>query len=512
MRSSDSLFRLIKAMSKGDRRNFKLFARLQEGDKKYIRLFDAIDKQGKYDEEKLLKQFKGERFTRQFSVAKNYLYNYILKTLHIFHRGPHAELSVWLHQIQILMGKNLFEQAHKLIRKAKHLAERQERFQELMYLLDYERKIYQHRQKTREYAIFITEIQAKERETLRKMHNLLDYVQLYDDVHQLLTKAQTARVEDEVRELAALTRHPLLASEDCALSIRAKLKMFQVLSGLHRYQYQREDALKYYLKTIETYDAHSEIKKEDNFLYIKNLSNVGMYYYLLGEMGQAKAYLEKLRNAKVNNEQEARRVFEKYYQFRVGLCIEQGLAVEGREVVEDFVQELGRIEGKIMKSTELGIYYGIGYFFISIGDPNQALHWINRLLNEPKTELRTDLQCMMRLLNLIVHYQLGNRDLMDSLIKSATRFISNRNRLYKYERTVLKYMRLLAHIHPDADPADTLREFKHELIEVQKDDFEAKAMRLFKILDWIDGQLTGRTMAEIFRDSISKTLSAKKPD
>ena len=57
MRSSDYLFRLIKALSKGDRRNFKLFAQLQDGDKQYIKLFDAIDRQSEYDEEKLLKQF-----------------------------------------------------------------------------------------------------------------------------------------------------------------------------------------------------------------------------------------------------------------------------------------------------------------------------------------------------------------------------------------------------------------------------------------------------------------------
>ena len=119
MRSSDYLFRLIKALGKGDRRNFKLFAQLQDGDKQYIKLFDAIDKQVEYDEDRLLKQFEGEKFTNQFSVAKNYLYNYILKTLHIFRKDAKTELNALLHQVQILMSKNLFEQAQKLLRKSK---------------------------------------------------------------------------------------------------------------------------------------------------------------------------------------------------------------------------------------------------------------------------------------------------------------------------------------------------------------------------------------------------------
>ena len=131
MRSSDFLFRLIKSLSKGDRRNLKLFGRLQEGDKKYLQLFDAIDAQEEYDEDMLLEQFKGERFVNQFSVAKNYLYNYILKTLHVFHHDPHWDLSTLMHQAEILMSKNLFEQSQKVVRKARHMAERQERFQEI---------------------------------------------------------------------------------------------------------------------------------------------------------------------------------------------------------------------------------------------------------------------------------------------------------------------------------------------------------------------------------------------
>ena len=128
-----------------------------------MQLFDAIDKQEVYDEKKLLKQFEGERFTKQFSVAKNYIYNYILRTLDIFHTDPHEELSSVIHKIEILIGKNLFDQALKLIRKAKHMATRQERFGEMLELLQHERTVLRSMQKTKQNFVFIQGIQEEEK-------------------------------------------------------------------------------------------------------------------------------------------------------------------------------------------------------------------------------------------------------------------------------------------------------------------------------------------------------------
>ena len=90
MSKSDVLFQLIKSLSRGEKRNFKLLTQLTSGDKKYIQLFDAIDKESDYDESKIIKDLKDDDFTRQFSVAKNYLYNSILKSLAYFYKGQEA--------------------------------------------------------------------------------------------------------------------------------------------------------------------------------------------------------------------------------------------------------------------------------------------------------------------------------------------------------------------------------------------------------------------------------------
>ena len=64
----------------------------------------------------------------------------------------------------------------------------------------------------------------------------------------------------------------------------------------------------------------------------------------------------------------------------------------------------------------------------------------NRIINS-KADLRTDLQCYARLLHLIAHYELGNFDLLEYLIKSVYRFMAKMDNLSRVEEEVFAFLR-----------------------------------------------------------------------
>lgn len=497
MRSSDYLFRLIKALSKGDRRNFKLFAQLQDGDKQYIKLFDAIDKQSEYDEERLLKQFEGEKFTNQFSVAKNYLYNYILKTLHIFRKDAKTELNALLHQVQILMGKNLFEQAQKLLRKAKHLADRQERFPELLFILETERNLMLKREQAKEFEAFIDSIQQDEQATVEKIANQMAYSHLYDRVYRMLKRSLTARDPELKSKIETILNDPLVSDASKPLSMRAHLRRYGILVDGYRLLNDLPNQLENLKLLIAAYDANEDIRREKALTYINAVSQLGIVHYRLGDKDLSFAALNKLRDIEADTEEAEIHVFEKYFQFKIGLCIETGDVEEGRAVIADFEREYPQREGTIMKAVELSIFYSIAYFYIYVGEPGRGLDWVNRILNEPRTELRTDIQSIARIMNLIIHYQLGNWEFLEYGLKSATRFLSNRDRLFLFEKTILKYIRQLSSLDPNVQMTDVLIDFRAEINRVIEDKFERQAMSLFNIISWIDAELDRSTMWHI---------------
>src|SRR5690349_13396234 len=95
--SSDSIFELIKTMTPAEKGYFKKQASFQSADDQhtYIKLFNIIDKQGKYDEGKILKRFEGHRLANNLSAAKNYLYKAILKSLRTYHANTSIDEQLY---------------------------------------------------------------------------------------------------------------------------------------------------------------------------------------------------------------------------------------------------------------------------------------------------------------------------------------------------------------------------------------------------------------------------------
>jgi len=143
MKSTELLFELIQSLTKAEKRYFKLFSSLHRENNNYIKLFNAIHQQKKYDESELLLLFKDEAFVRQFSVAKNYLINLIVKSLRIHHHKAKKsiELNDYLSEIEILYWKGLYKLAFKRLKQARKIAIKYEILPYLLLLNHWHRKL-----------------------------------------------------------------------------------------------------------------------------------------------------------------------------------------------------------------------------------------------------------------------------------------------------------------------------------------------------------------------------------
>lgn len=483
------MFQLIKAMTKGDRRNFKLFAQLQEGDKKYIQLFDAIEKQEEYDERLLLQQFEGERFTNQFSVAKNYLYRYILKTLHVFQKDPYSDLMTLVHQVRILMSKNLYEQAHKLLRKAIHQAEAVESFTSLLELYQMEREIYHFSQKMGEYSVFVKDIQDKEKEAQQKLINLSSYIHIQDQTKLIIKRIREAKGKKGAAPFQEIWDNPLIQSDQSAISIRAKIKRLSLMEECAANEGRYAESLKHSIAIVELFEQNEAIRETDNLLYLLELSNLSIHYYQNKLTDKAFATLDKLRNATFISQQEEIRLFEKTAQITLVMAIEQGNMEEGKKAAQNIEETLQNLDGKIRKSAEMVLYFNLTYFWLMAGNYSEGLRWSNRFLNEPRQELQGDQTSMARVLNAILHYELGHYDLLEYTIKSAFRFIYKHDRLFKFETLALRTIKRLTEATEESGKREILLEAEKELKEVVKDPYELRSSNMFDFGSWLAAKI-----------------------
>ena len=141
MKPSNELFKLIKSLSKSEKRFFKMSSSLQSGDKNYLKIFDFIEKHNDYDEEMMKDHFKKEKFVKHLPSEKNHLYKLILKSLRSFYgeQSVASNLKQEIKNVEILYNKALFKECNKFVYRAKEIAKEFERFYYWFELISWEK-------------------------------------------------------------------------------------------------------------------------------------------------------------------------------------------------------------------------------------------------------------------------------------------------------------------------------------------------------------------------------------
>ena len=120
--SSDNLFRLIKSLTKDEKRGFNLHVQKYAGNEGglHLQLFGAVEKQKEHDEGSI----KEIHSFKHFETLKSRLYTEVLDFLSYHHRGSKAQFHVQnlISQADILVSRSLYKQADELLRKAQKIA------------------------------------------------------------------------------------------------------------------------------------------------------------------------------------------------------------------------------------------------------------------------------------------------------------------------------------------------------------------------------------------------------
>ena len=116
------------------------------------------------------------------------------------------------------------------------------------------------------------------------------------------------------------------------------------------------------------------------------------------------------------------------------------------------------------------------------------------------SNFRQDYKIFAKIMNLIIHYELGNIDLMEYNIKSVLRYLNNKDKLYKYEHALIKFIKRLPFLDEDTDISFEFHQLKNELDRISKDEYEKKAFDYFDIVSWLESKLTKKKFADVVRE------------
>jgi tetratricopeptide (TPR) repeat protein len=182
-----------------------------------------------------------------------------------------------------------------------------------------------------------------------------------------------------------------------------------------------------------------------------------------------------------------------------------GTFKEGLSLVEYIESKLEEYGQFIDRHRILVFNYKIATLYFGSEDYEKCIDYLQRIINE-SSDLRNDLQCYARLLHLMAHYELGNHEIIDYLIKSVYRFMAKMENLTIVEEEMFRFLRTSFRVSRHALRPE-LEKFLHKIKHLEKNRFETRAFAYLDVISWVESKVSNKSMSEVIK---KKYLSSRK--
>lgn len=510
-RNTDILFLLIKSLEKAEKRSFKLYIKRSSAkeDLKIIQLFDAIDKLIGYDEKVLLKKLPTIE-KPQLANLKTHLYKQILASLRLLKSTENIDLQLneQLDYARILYNKGLKLQSLRILERVKEIARTYNKFSFLTQVITLEKKIETLHitrstlEKTAHLAIEAVEVSDRI-SRVTKLSNLA--LQLYG----WYVKNGHARNEEDEVDVKAFFKQNLPQKIDSESGFYEKLYLYQSYVW---FAFIRQDFIMYYRysqKWIDLFTAEPTMIEVETGHYIKGLHNLLNAHFDLRNFSKFESTLkefEAFAETAVAKHHDNFRIHTFVYisAAKINQCLMLGTFKEGLTLIPHIDEKLTEYELYIDYHRVLVFNYKVATLYFGSGNYSIAIDYLQKIINH-NVGLRNDLQCYARLMHLMAHYELGNHNIIEYLIKSVYRFMAKMQNLTVIEEEMFKFLRRSFSISPRKMQPEFVT-FLATIKQYEKSRFETRAFAYLDIISWVESKVHNKTMAAIIHD---KYLASK---
>lgn len=479
---SSHLYDLIYSLSSSERRYFKLYVKNHLGKENdlSIKLFDLIVRSEGKPIEKIEKKIT---FTKHPSRLKNYLYDLILKSLEAYHAKTSVPIKIRksINQIENLYDKALYEQCASLAKRALKEAENIDNQNFKIDIISwYINALKQLDEKNS--SKLITLLQTRQQEAINKIKLEKEFNKLSQAIFELTKQLGTLRSKENEDKLKELIDNPFLSDYSMATSFTSKSSYNSIFSGYYAFIDDKEKVNYYSKQNLLLYEDYPARKNSDQFNYVTQLNNYALSCSSLRDYEKADYYFSKMEGIEPNTIQIEVKVFEFIAANRLDLYLKSGELNQALSTVSQTEEGLKKYGKKVSSLFKTVMYSNLCYLFLATKQYKNALKYNNLILDSKNTSFRSDIFRFARIMNLLIHYEMGEKLSIEYFFDAARRFINKQNKIYVFEEWFIDFFKALIN---QPQNASFFKEKELELLHILSDPKERKVIGHFNILSWI---------------------------
>ena len=115
---------------------------------------------------------------------------------------------------------------------------------------------------------------------------------------------------------------------------------------------------------------------------------------------------------------------------------------------------------------------------------------------------------LFRLLHLIAHYELGNYNLLEYLIKSVYRYMAKMENLSRVEEAMFAFLRRALRFNEKTIRPE-FEKLLNKLKKYQSNRLEARAFAYLDVISWLESKISGINVQDVIRKKYLRERATK---
>lgn len=510
------LFRLIKGLSGSEKRYFKLFVS-KEGNsfnKKFMRLFDLMDHQLVYSEEEILRKEPGFKKT-QMSNLKAHLYKRILQSLRMFDNSSVRDIRIreFIDHAQILYNRSHYDQCVKMLQKAKKMAHKHHNLELLLEIYKWEKQVLSQtvgKGNQERVNTIITQV----RNINNRINNINSFSNILVKLNALYLRKGFVRNQGDFEKVTKILKQELPKYQEESLSFYEKLHLYNLFVDYYFFIQDFKKGCIHAQKWVDLFEDNRQIPEYLD-LYLKGLNHLMIAQYKLMRYTDFIQNHRRMKNIPQLNGVELdaniqlklqkyiySHLFNKFFMlgdFKIGVI----LFAKIKPRLEEFIQQLD-------KHSRLIMYYKIACLYFGNGNFNQAIKWLNRIINTENEDIREDVHSFARIINLICHFELGHADVIPYYLRSTYRYLSKKDDLQQFQNYILSFIKQLEGNMKQSVLINQFQNLRDQLLTLVDSPYEKRSFIYFDIISWLESKIQGRKVEAIIKENAQVLIAEQE--
>ncbi|WP_010250680.1 hypothetical protein [Myroides injenensis] len=492
--SKESLFVLIKSMTRSEKRQFTLYVnRLQNNyDAKFISLFNLIDKMEVYDEQLILK--KNISSKQQLSNLKANLYRTILISLRMnpSKKNTRIQIREQLDFATILYQKGLHKQSLKILDKAKTNALDLQEKTLALEIIELE-KVIESQYITRSISgragelIAQSELLSEQYLYATKLSNLS--LEFYNE---MLTSGYAKSKEDKKR-ITRLFQEKLTTIKIDDLKFREKLWYYKAHVWYCFLVQDYRGAYKYSTLWVQLFYDHPKMIISNPIWYLKGNSYLFKLILLFKSVDRFLVWNEKLE--KVLNSgmfPQSSNIDSQVFLLQFNNKLNHEFIKQDYNGSLLFIKQLQRgvkeYQNMIDEHHFLVLYFKVAALYFGYKSYENTIVYCNQILYKTKYSVQEDLLFHTRILSLMAQFESGKDEKYEEYILANKLLMSKMKNQTPIHESFMKLFEGLVKCYPQ-ERNQVLIEFAEEARSLFKNKYYRRSILYIDVLSWAERKI-----------------------